>query len=152
MRIRARWIAPVLAMLLAGCGLIVIDESWQYPALDDAVHEAAAEINLHYAMLDGADTLADARAECDRHAVAIDEDLRHMRGHMYAMTCDPNGREGMMGLMTSLEARVARYLAEAEAATTVEAIRALARQYGDDAEQLFDRISDRADTMACYGG
>jgi hypothetical protein len=124
MRTHTRALVPVLAAwFLAGCGIIILDEDWGAQPVREAIRASAAELNRHHAALASADALAEARAEFQRHGAAMEGHRQHLRRHVDVMICDWNGAAMMTGLMHSVETRLSSYLAEADAATTLPALR-----------------------------
>jgi hypothetical protein len=142
MRKIAWTMAAILAVGLAGCGLIVIEDRWERELLDDTIRDAAAELNLHYAVVDGAATVQRA----------MDDVGRRLRGRILVMVCDGSGHASMMGFMVAWEDRVSAYLVAAAAAPTLAEARTICRDYADDMDELMDRMRDRAGAMDCREG
>jgi hypothetical protein len=142
-------VAGILAWMLAGCA-IIIDDDWGDEGLRGAIRDTSAELNLHYARMDGAIDVPTARLEIQRHAVAMETHDRHLRGHVETLTCDGDGERMMAGLMVGVERRVGDYLAEVDGLTTLSALRAAGAAYAADMEVLFDRLRARSSTMGCW--
>jgi len=150
---RGRWsrvgLAPFLALMLAGCGVIIIDSTTGHDELNGAIRDTAAEINLHYANVHAAPTVVEARAEVERHRAAMVAHDRDLGRHIHAMICVGGGADDMMGLMASVDARVDVYVAQAMTAPTVTDLLALCLAYADELDRLFDRMDDQADRLGC---
>jgi len=147
--LRARcWL--ILLLMLGGCAVFVDTDDGGHDSLDRAIRQASAEINFHYALIDGATSLAGGLAEVERHGRAMDDCTANMRGTMDDMTCDLGGMDGMRGLAVSLDARVSVYVTAARSAPTLEALRELCRQYARDMDDVFERMHDRAGAMDCH--
>ena len=148
-----RWsrvaLAPFLALLLAGCGVIIIDSTSGHDELHGAIRDTAAEINLHYAQLRAAPTVFEARVEVERHRVAMEAHDRELGRNLHAMRCAAGGADDMFGLMANLEARVEAYVTAAMNAPTVPDLVALCHTYADDLDRLFDRLDDAAERLRC---
>jgi hypothetical protein len=118
--------------------------------LDDAIRAAAAEVNLHHAMMGGAADMDEVRGEVARHEAKMDDRLRRMHREMDDGWCHDHGdMDAMHGTLDQVEAREAAYQAAVGAASTPAEARALCATYGEDMEALFSRMMDRWRSMDC---
>lgn len=150
-----RWFVRVgvLALLVVAPGCVIHVDGHGPDLLDEAIRDAAAEVNLHHAMMTGAATMDEVRAEVARHDAAMHDRLAEMHHRMDDWYCtDYSGMDAMGGMMDQVEAREAAYQTQISAATTVVAAHELCGDYGDDMDQLFGRMMNRWMMMDCEYG
>ena len=146
---RPRRALPLLAMLLSACVIWVDPHDSDFDA--DAVR-AAAEVNRHQAALTDAPDLAAARAEVTRHQAAMGVCMAELRGGMHDdWRCDWGGMDAMRDLMHGTEDVLARYLAAADAAADLAALRAACLRYAAEMDDALARMMERWDDMRCHG-
>lgn len=152
MRARLRTGFAVLALLVAPACAIHLDGHGP-DMLDDAIRDAAAEVNLHHARMTGAESMDEVRVEVTRHAVAMDDRMHEMRRRMDHWYCsDYGGMSTLEGMLDQVEAREHAYRADMAPLTSVVAAREECAQYGDDMEELFGRMMNRWMMMDCEYG
>jgi hypothetical protein len=140
----------VLALCLATPACVIHLHGDGADLLDEAIRDAAAEVNLHHAMIIGAADLDEVEAEAARHDQAMGDRLRTVRRRVDDDGCaDHHGMDAMASLADQLAARHAAYVAELAAVTTVSAAHLACDRYGDDMEVMFGRMMDRWTTMDC---
>ena len=140
----------VLALLVVAPACAIHLDDHGPDMLDEAIRSAAAEVNLHHAMMTSAQTMDDVRAEVARHDGAMDDRLREMHRRMNDWGCvDYGGMHAMDGMLDEVEAREAAYATEVAAATTVTGARDVCAHYGDDMDVLFGRMMNRWTMMDC---
>lgn len=138
------WLAPGCAMHLGGHGPEMLDE---------AIRDAAAEVNLHHALMGGADDMNEVRVEMSRHAAAMDDRLREMRRRVDDWSCeDHGGMDALEGLMEEVEAREAAYRVDMRGMGDVAGAREVCGRYGDEMDEMLGRMMNRWRMMDCEYG
>jgi hypothetical protein len=148
MRTPARCLLVAAVLALGGCGVWVLSDDHPDP-MDNAIARAAAEVNLHYALLGEIEAPGEARAEVERHAGTMTLRLDAVRYRMDVVHCDPAGMAMMRHLLGEANELVARYRAEVQAAPDREAIGAACRRYGDDMDAIIGAMLARWNRMGC---
>jgi hypothetical protein len=136
------------AVALGAMGCINADH-WGF---DSAVAQAKSEVVGHAAVIDTSGSMNDARAELDRHAVAIDTDLHHIRAHLSGLdwSCDVRDMDWVWSEMRAIEDRVNVYLTDAGSMIEMGALRSVCGHYATDMERMFDELRLRLDAAWCW--
>lgn len=153
MTMRARWALLLAALLVAAPACVIHLDGHGPDQLDDAIRDAGAEVNLHHALMTGAQTMEAVRAEVARHTAAMDDRVRELQRRMNDWYCvDYGGMDALEHMLDELEDREHAYQTDMAALTSVVAAHEACGDYGDDMDELLGRMMNRWMSMDCEYG
>jgi hypothetical protein len=116
-----------------------------------AVRRADLEVDAHHETVAASASLADARAEVERHAELINADIRDIRHNLDDSedSCDEDDLDRVWAVVVEVERRVDDYLQEAAELDGMDQMIGASADYRGDMERLFDDLGGRVDQVDC---
>ena len=145
MRIVCAFFLAAMASTLTACEADI----W---AVQDAVRDADAEVASRHAVIAGLVSMPEARLELDRHAVALDADLLHVRSHLSDLDwhCDDWTLDRAWNVLEDIEHRFHLYVGETAVMGGMDELRPACDDYAGDMEGLFSALRRRVDEVWCW--
>jgi hypothetical protein len=126
-----------------------MNDVWE---LRDAARGAEAEVASHHTAIAGMTFMAQAQLELDRHEIALDADLGHIRWHLRDMqwNCSDWDLNRLWSVIDQLQERFDTYVSDTATMGDMASLRLVCDDYAADMASLFDTLDRRLDSMWCW--